>query len=139
MKRKATSRMKRLGSFWKQRSIPTRVKLKVYTMPQLPVFFCMDAKPVRSRHQTSSDWIHSTEDIRRISSHQKTEIINQRRRLKWLGHVLHMPPEAIPNAMLEFVKESWKRPAGRMEHTWRNLVQKELTPHLKPPRMKMKT
>ena len=57
----------------------------------------------------------------------------QKRRLKWVRHVLNMPPHRLGKACLEFVKrESWKRPPGSIKTTWMRQVVKELEPHLNP-------
>ena len=50
-----------------------------------------------------------------------------------------MNEDEVPNATLEFVKgESWRRAPGGTRKTWRRLVQNELKPHLKLPRMTFK-
>ena len=53
----------------------------------------------------------------------------QKRRLKWLGHVLRHDPTTLPNSALEFVKgHDWKHPRGDMKWTWRDLVKADLKP-----------
>jgi len=49
----------------------------------------------------------------------------QKRRLKWLGHVLRMPPERIPKVALHWTPQG-KRSRGRPKMTWRRAVEKEL-------------
>ena len=51
----------------------------------------------------------------------------QKRRLKWLGHVLRMKSSEIPNAVVEFEKgENWRRPPGGVRKFWRKIVREEL-------------
>jgi len=63
----------------------------------------------------------------------------QKRRLKWLGHVLRMIEDTIPNAALELEKgKNWRCPPGRTRKTWRMIVNDELKSQVKPPRMTLK-
>ena len=63
----------------------------------------------------------------------------QKRRLKWLGHVLRMKEDAIPNAALELEKgDNWRRPPGGTRKTWREIVKDKLNSQVKPPRMTLK-
>ena len=110
-------------------------------MPQLPVFFCM--KPGRSNitHQVTEfipqkahEEAQATRQLWTYPNH------NSNSKSKIARPCTAFAPEAKPSAMLDFFKEeSWKPLAEGMKHTWKNLVQKELRPHLKPPRKKMKT
>ena len=47
------------------------------------------------------------------------------RRLRWLGHVLRMPPERIPKVALRWTPPG-KRKRGRPKITWRRTVEAEL-------------
>jgi hypothetical protein len=46
-------------------------------------------------------------------------------RLRWLGHVLRMPPQRLPyRALFALAGEDWKRPPGGQSTTWRMGVKK---------------
>ncbi|KAK2161017.1 hypothetical protein NP493_1608g00023 [Ridgeia piscesae] len=53
------------------------------------------------------------------------ELEIQRRRLRWLGHVLRMPKENIPKVALRWSPPG-RRKLGRSKTTWRKTVMAEL-------------
>ena len=57
-----------------------------------------------------------------------TEPITQqvrRKRWKWTGHVLRMPPAALPRVALRWTPDG-RRKRGRPKETWRRTVEKEM-------------
>ena len=57
-----------------------------------------------------------------------TEPITQqvrRKRWKWIGHVLRMPPAALPRVALRWTPDG-RRKRDRPKETWRKTVEKEM-------------
>ena len=49
----------------------------------------------------------------------------QKKRWKWIGHVLRMPPAALPRVALRWTPDG-RRKRGRPKETWRRTVEREL-------------
>ena len=129
-----------LNPVWRTKSLPRKIKLKVYQACVLSILlYSCETWPLKKSDLSSL----TSFDLRcrkRIQgpAAPSSDIPNiiRKRRLKWLGHVLRMEESDIPNAALEFTKgDAWKRPPGGMRMTWRKLAQDDLKPYLKPPNM----
>ena len=134
---KATGRFKQLDKLWKQRSVPTRIKSKVYkACVESVLLYGCESWPVKASDTQRLDSFNCR-CLRNLGAPTDTMSSTvQQRRLKWLGHTLRMEPNMIPNACLEFEKaDNWKRPPGGVKNSWRRLVKKELRPFLKPQKM----
>ena len=134
---KATGRFKQLDKLWKQRSVPTRIKSKVYkACVESVLLYGCESWPVKASDTQRLDSFNCR-CLRNLGAPTDTMSSTvQQRRLKWLGYTLRMEPNMIPNACLEFEKaDNWKRPPGGVKNSWRRLVKKELRPFLKPQKM----
>lgn len=49
----------------------------------------------------------------------------QKMRWKWIGHVLRMPPAALPRVALRWTPDG-RRKRGRPKETWRRTVEREM-------------
>ena len=137
---KATGRLKQIDKLWKQRSIPPRIKAKVYkACVQSVLLYGCESWPVKTSdtHRLGSFNRRSLTKLGVAAEDISTTI--QKRRLTFLGHTLGMDPDMIPNASLQFEKaDNWTRPPGGTKDTWRRLVKKEIQPFLKPRKMTLK-
>ena len=134
---KATGRLKQLDKLWKQRSIPPRIKAKVYkACVQSVLLYGCESWPVEISDTHRLDSFNGRSLTKLGVAAEDISTIIQKRRLTWLEHTLRMDPDMIPNASLEFEKaDNWTRPPGGTKDTWRRLVKKELQPFLKPLKM----
>ena len=67
----------------------------------------------------------SNDELHRLTG---TETITQqvnRRRWRWLGHVLRMPPTALPRVALRWTPDG-RRKRGRPRETWRKTIEREM-------------
>ena len=151
---KAAGSFNNLKRVWNQRSIPQPVKVKIYkACVRSVLLYGCESWPVKESDLSS---LQSFENrcLRRIL-HKRHDLPNslitptakcdplaptiQKRRLKWLGHVLRMKSSEIPNAVVEFEKnENWRRPPGSVRKSWRKIVREELKKVVKPPKMTLK-
>ena len=60
----------------------------------------------------------------RMGTEPITQLV-QRKRWKWISHVLHMPPAALPRVALRWTPDG-RRKRGRPKETWRRTVEKEM-------------
>ncbi|KAL9960526.1 hypothetical protein ACROYT_G033998 [Oculina patagonica] len=81
---------------------------------------------IRSRRILKVHWPMrvSNDEIRRRAGIEKISSQVRRRRWKWIGHVLRMAPNRIPNVALSWAP-SGKRSRGQPRETWRRTVEKE--------------
>ncbi len=64
------------------------------------------------------------EDLLQKASLKPVTLEIKRRRWRWLGHVLRMPPDAHPRIALKWTPDG-KRPRGRPKETWRRTIDRE--------------
>ena len=62
------------------------------------------------------------EDIRNQTKLQRMDLIIKERRLRWLGHVLHMEDDRIPKQATRWQMDSCTRRAGRPRSNWIDTV-----------------
>ena len=71
----------------------------------------------------------------RVATHGDIETIVKRRQLRWIGHVLRMPPDRLPRrAMMCYAANEWKRPPGGRLTTWRKMTHEMLDDSVKDNR-----
>jgi hypothetical protein len=70
----------------------------------------------------------SNEDLLKKANMQALTSEVQRRRWRWLGHVLRMPPNAAPRVALRWTPDG-KRQRGRPRETWRRTIDREREEH----------
>ena len=66
------------------------------------------------------------EDIRNQTKLQRMDLIIKERRLRWLGHVLRMEDDRIPNQATRWQMVSCTRRAGRPRSNWIDTVSRDL-------------
>ncbi|KAL9967989.1 hypothetical protein ACROYT_G026312 [Oculina patagonica] len=67
----------------------------------------------------------SNKDLLSSSNLEPVSIVVQKRRWRWLGHVLRMRADSVPRVALRWTPQG-KRSRGRPKETWRRTVQKDL-------------
>ena len=63
--------------------------------------------------------------LRRRTGTEPITQLDRRKRWKWIGHVLRMPPAALPRVALRWTPDG-RRKRGRLKETWRRTVEKEM-------------
>ena len=116
---KASGSFKLLNKLWNQHSIPQKVKVKIYQIcVRSVVLYGCESWPLKDSDLKSLESVekrcllrilHRGQDLtnNNIFPTAKMEtcaVTIQICRLRWLGHVLRMKEDAIPNAALEFKK-----------------------------------
>ena len=56
----------------------------------------------------------------------------ERSQLRWLGHVLSMPPNRLPNQVFQ-AAPTGRRPVGRSRTSWRKYMEKTSSGTSRPP------
>ena len=77
-------------------------------------------------HESLRYW--APDNLYKLCRRTGTEPITQqvrRKRWKWIGHVLHMPPAALPQVALRWTPDG-RRKRDRPKQTWRKTVEKEM-------------
>ena len=140
---KARGAFARLRPIWKSKSYNRRTKRKIYNSNVKSVLlYGSECWRVNQRDMERVEAFHNT-SLRRISnifwpntirnealyettgSHSIVQEI-KKRRFRWLGHVLRMPPSQIPKVALRWTPPG-KRSRGRPKTTWRRTVVSELS------------
>jgi len=67
----------------------------------------------------------SNYELRRRTGTKPIKQQVRRKRLKWIGHVLRMPPAALPRVALRWTPDGHRK-RGRPKETWRRTVEKEM-------------
>ncbi len=70
----------------------------------------------------------SNKDLLSSCNLEPVSIVVQKRRWRWLGHVLRMRADPVPRVVLRWTPQG-KRSRGRPKETWRRTVQKDLLEH----------
>ena len=143
--RKARHAFSLLRQTWKSRKINTKTKLRIFQSNVISVLLYgseswKTTKGLENRLNAFQRkclrqilGIHWPERIRnstlyrRTSTHPVTLDI-RRRRWRWLGHLLRMPPSSLPRIALRWTPDG-KRGRGRPKETWRRTVEKEMKEH----------
>ena len=138
---KACAAFKNMEKVWNENGISLRTKLKLFNSIVLSVLLygCESWKGLREvenrvrRFESGclrkilnirwSDYV-SEDELRRRTGQPSVIGIIKRRRWRWYGHVLRMPPSRLPKQA-----NSWtpvgRRRVGRPKDTWRRTVARE--------------
>ena len=87
--------------------------------------------PAHHRWQTSiflgrKDRVTNEDVTVRTGQHSMDDILSERR-LRWLGHVIRMDHQRIPQHTLHWEVQGFKRGPGRLRANWRSTVNKDLS------------
>ena len=139
---KARCAFSRVKNIWKSKQYSLSTKVRIYNSNVKSVLLygseCWrivkkDINKVNAFHNSCLRRICNIFWPNKISNndlYQKTGCTSmeqeiKKRRLRWLGHVLHMSPERIPKVALRWTPAG-KRKRGRHKTTWRKTVEHEL-------------
>ena len=146
---KARLAFEQLRHLWRRRDISLHLKGRVYkTTVRAVLLYSCETWPLRSEdirqlaafdhrcmRQIARIWWeqHVTNlSVRQLvlgpNSPGLDEVI-KRHQLRWLGHVLRMPPERIPRlALLATPRRTWKKRRGGQPVTWKKNLKKLTAP-----------
>ncbi|XP_078355676.1 uncharacterized protein LOC144640384 [Oculina patagonica] len=139
---KASQVFASLRSTWKSRNISQKTKIRFFKSNVLSTLLCgaeswKMTKTISHKLEVFQNrclrrflrifWPNtiSNYELRRIT---RTETITQqvqRRRWRWIGHVLRMMPTDLPRVALRWTPDG-RRKRGRPKETWRRTVEREM-------------
>ena len=130
---------------WKQRNISRETKLKIYNaLISSILLYGAETWPLNatlasrldgfdSRSLRRIEGIHwtdhvSNEELRRRTRQPLASSIAAQKRVRWLGHVLRLPPYHPTRAIMEFNprQAGWTRPRGAPRTRWLDVAAKDL-------------
>ena len=133
----AIDAFKTLTKIVESRKISNAVKTRIFNAYMLQVysFTTANCRPspkklentintFQRRHLRKILGIHWPKKITNIELYTKTK--TERRRLNWLGHLMRLNPETPARlALVEYLRKV-KRPKGRPQRTWMELIKHDL-------------
>jgi len=131
--------------FWRQQSISRTTKMRIYNAAVLSVLLYgaetwpltgslssrldgFDSRALRSILGIHWRDLVSNETVWALAGHAPDSSLAARRRVRWYGHVLRLPPDHSSRAILDFDLGSfgWKRPRGASRTRWFDVVKRDL-------------
>ena len=130
---------------FRHRHIRQKTKLRIYNACVLSVLLCgaetwalnstlrfrIDGFDTRALRRIEG--IHWTQHVTNVEVHQRTRqppvsTLAAQRRVRWLGHVLRLPPDHPTRAILDFDPGAagWRRPRGAPRTRWRDVIADDL-------------
>ena len=140
---KASGAMNLLNNVWRNRSITTSTKIRLYTATVITVltYGCAawtttadDMHRLEVFHQRCIrrilrirwfDLISNSETLSRANTGTIKTIISEKR-LRWYGHVTRMPPERYPAYILDWTPKHGHRSQGAPRRTWTQCIEEDL-------------
>jgi len=138
---KARSVFHRLSRVWRTGEFHRETKMRIFKSNIIAVLLygCETWRMTKADEKRLDIFLHKclrrilkvhwsmrvpNDEIRRRAGIKKNSTQVQRRRWKWIGHVLCMAPNQNPHVALSWAP-SGKRSRGRPRETWRRTVEKE--------------